>query len=71
TLAYHSEVFVVMKLSFFRNTNADGKYISPFHDIPLFAGSKESGKAMGIFITCSLEALLSLHLELKVWRSKL
>lgn len=21
--------------------NADGKYISPFHDIPLFAGSKE------------------------------
>lgn len=27
-----------------------------------------AGRAMGIFITCSLGALLSLHLEFKVWR---
>uniref|UniRef100_A0A8C0BUW3 Uncharacterized protein n=1 Tax=Buteo japonicus TaxID=224669 RepID=A0A8C0BUW3_9AVES len=49
--------------------NADGKYISPFHDIPLFAGSKEV--STGIFIPCSLGALLSLHLEFKVWRGGL
>jgi len=30
-----------------------------------------AGKAMGIFIACSLGALLSLHLELKVWRGGL
>uniref|UniRef100_A0A8V0XKR9 inorganic diphosphatase n=1 Tax=Gallus gallus TaxID=9031 RepID=A0A8V0XKR9_CHICK len=33
--------FVMEKLLWSNKENADGKYISPFHDIPLFAGSKE------------------------------
>lgn len=33
--------FVMLPCFVLFSENADGKYISPFHDIPLFAGSKE------------------------------
>ncbi|NXB29830.1 IPYR2 pyrophosphatase, partial [Eulacestoma nigropectus] len=48
--------------------NADGKYISPFHDIPLFAGSKEDKEVPAKRLkTTGSEVLFNMIVEAPRW----